>query len=119
MNITNNSTGVKYILYHYFLYNYSLPDIIINYSLIILYTILNNYYKEDFRRFLSNLHSLTFFVLQVLCWMALDAYGVSLVWSGQLGLTVLLLLDWVSYHLPLIPPLTSLSLLLTGEKQSK
>ena len=98
MNITNNSTGVKYILYHYFLYNYSLPDIIINYSLIILYTILNNYYKEDFRRFLSNLHSLTFFVLQVLCWMALDAYGVSLVWSGQLGLTVLLLLDWVSYH---------------------
>jgi len=86
---------VQFILYRYFLYENSPPDILINYCLIILFTFLNNWYPEDFGRSPANLHSLIFFVLQILCWVTLDAYGVSLVWSGQLGLTFLLLLDWV------------------------
>ena len=90
-----NVTGVQYVLYHFFLYDGSPPDILINYSLIILFTFINNCYNEDMARSLANLHSVIFFVLQMACWLLVDAYGVSLVWSGQLGLSLLLLLERV------------------------
>ena len=94
---SSNFTGVQFILYHYFLYDYSITDILINYSLIILFTLINNCRSQDNRpRTLANLHTVIFFVLQILCWLLLEAYGVSLVWAGQLGLTLLLLLDWTS-----------------------
>ena len=96
MMTSSNFTGVHFILYHYFLYDYSLTDILINYSLIILFTLINNWGNQDIRQSLANLHTVIFSVLQVLCWLLLEAYGVSLVWAGQLGLTLLLLLDWVS-----------------------
>ena len=91
-----NFTGLHFILYHYFLYDYSLTDILINYSLIILFTLINNCCTQDIGRSLANLHTVIFSLLQILCWLLLEAYGVSLVWSGQLGLTFLTLLDWVS-----------------------
>ena len=94
MTLTN-FTGIHFILYHYFLYDYSLTDILINYSLIMLFTLINNC-SQDIGRSLANLHTVVFSLLQILCWLLLEAYGVSLVWSGQLGLTFLLLLDWVS-----------------------
>ena len=94
---SSNFTGVQFILYHYFLYDYSITDILINYSLIILFTLINNCRSQDNRpRTLANLHTVIFSVLQILCWLLLEAYGVSLVWAGQLGLTLLLLLDWTS-----------------------
>ena len=88
-----NHTGIQFIIHHYFLYDNSLSDILINYSLIILFTFINNFHNEDLSRSLANIHSAVFLLLQVLCWLLLEAYGVSLVWSGQLGLTLLLLLD--------------------------
>ena len=96
MMTSSNFTGVHFSLYHYFLYDYSLTDILINYFLIILFTLINNWGNQDIRQSLANLHTVIFSVLQVLCWLLLEAYGVSLVWAGQLGLTLLLLLDWVS-----------------------
>ena len=93
---TSNFTGLHFIIYHYFLYDYSPSDILINYILILLFTLINNCCNQDISRSLANLHTVIFSVLQILCWILLEAYGVSLVWSGQLGLTLLLLLDWVS-----------------------
>ena len=89
-----NITGLHFILYNYFLYDDSLSDILINYCLIIVFTLINNCGPQDVGRTLANLHTVIFCLLQTLCWLLLEAYGVSLVWSGQLGLSLLLVLDW-------------------------
>ena len=112
-----NYTGAQYILFHYFLYDYSLSDILINYTLIILFTFINNFYHQDVNRSLANIHSVIFLLLQVLCWLLLDAYGVSLVWSGQLGLSLLLLLDRV--RVTVSPLLISLASLLQARSKDK
>ena len=86
--------NIEEIVYHYFLYNGSVVDIVINYLLIILYTVTNLIpwtTCSSRRNIFINLHSLVVITIQVLCWIFLEAYGVSLIWCGQLGL----LLTWL------------------------
>ena len=86
--------NIEEIVYHYFLYNGSVVDIVINYLLIILYTVTNLIpwtTCSSRRNIFINLHSLVVMTIQVLCWIFLEAYGVSLIWCGQLGL----LLTWL------------------------
>jgi len=94
--------NIEEIVYHYFLYNGSVVDIVINYLLIILYTVTNLIpwtTCSSRRNIFINLHSLVVMTIQVLCWIFLEAYGVSLIWCGQLGL----LLTWLLCLLMLRP----------------
>ena len=91
MNETTYSNKTEFwpIIYHYFLYDGSISDIIINYILIILYTIINLTPCEEVcsrRNIFINIHLAILTAIQVLCWVYLEAYGVSLVWCGELGL---------------------------------
>ena len=98
MNETKDET-VKEVFNHYFLYDGSVVDVFINYSLICLFTVSNFTPWEGCltkRNIFVNIHTSICIFLQVLCWVFLDAYGVSLVWCGQFGLMVLVLSCWVS-----------------------
>ena len=89
LSTSTNETEIWDTIYHYFLYDGSVSDIIINYILITLYTIVNFTPCIEFcsrRNILISLHLSVLIAIQVLCWVYLEAYGVSLVWCGQLGL---------------------------------
>ena len=82
-------------IHHYLLYGGSISDILINYTLIILYSAILYYPWSSnllISKPLTTLHILICTCLQVTVWFLADAYGVSLIWSGQLGLLFLILL---------------------------
>ena len=83
-------------IHHFLLYDGVISDIIINYSLIILciavlYLPGPNHQLGISYLFIS-IHSLVFLCLQEGVWFLADAYGVSLVWSGQLGLLIIIII---------------------------
>ena len=82
-------------IHHYLLYGGSISDILINYTLIILYSAILYYPWSSnllISKPLTTLHILICTCLQVTVWFLADAYGVSLIWSGQLGLLILIIL---------------------------
>ena len=79
-------------IYHFLLYDGAISDILINYSLILLYTIVFYYPWTSSHLNISKLfitiHIFICITLQVIVWFLEDAYGVSLIWCGQLGLLI-------------------------------
>ena len=99
MDAAKNDT-VEETFKHYFLYNGSIIEVVINYTLICLFTIGNHTPWGGCltkRNIFINVHTSICILLQVLCWVFLDAYGVSLVWSGQFGLIIFVLFCWVIF----------------------
>ena len=84
MNATGEGNNtIQELVYHHFLYDGSVPDILINYLLILLYSVVTSLPCSGCS---CLLHAAVCAGLQLLCWLLADAYGVSLVWCGQLGL---------------------------------
>ena len=82
-------------IHHFLLYGGSISDILIKYTLIILYGAILYYPWSSnliISKPLTTLHILICTCLQGIIWFLEDAYGVSLIWSGQLGLLILILL---------------------------
>ena len=73
----------------YLFYGGAVIDIILNYGLILCYTILIFYpFFISFQIWRKIVESLLFMLIQVVIWICLDVCGVSLIWSGQLGLII-------------------------------
>ena len=89
----NNSTVGEKIL-HYFFYDGYIPEIVINYLLIIIYTIANFVpWGSTKKNMFVIAHSVVVVTITVLCWV-FDIYGtegVTLIWCGELGL----MLTWI------------------------
>ena len=87
---------------HFLLYDGSILDIIINHSLILFYSFIFYYpWKVNYliiNKIFITVHILICIILQVSVWFLADAYGVSLIWSGQLGLLIFITL-MVTYKL--------------------
>lgn len=102
MNATDEGNKtIQELVYHHFLYDGSVPDILINYLLILLYSVLTSLPCSGCsclapRCVFTLLHAAVCAGLQLLCWLLADAYGVSLVWCGQLGLLGLVITASVS-----------------------
>ena len=81
------------IFYHYFLYDGAVTDILINYILITLYllTTSNVLSPNGDRILLVGVHFIICSIMQLMCWVIFDAYGVSLVWCGLMGCQIVIL----------------------------
>ena len=96
LNVTSESLDIAW---HYFLYDGSLPDVLINYTLILIYSLALLCPCQGFLRprvLFTLLHSGLCVGLQVSCWLLAGAYGISLVWCGQMGQLVILLIEMVN-----------------------
>ena len=79
-------------VWHFFLYDGSTPDILINYGLLLLYSLAVLWPRHDClqpRTIFTVLHTGLCVGLQVGCWVAAEAYGISLIWCGQMGLLMI------------------------------
>ena len=95
INVTSESTN---IVWHYFLYGGSLTDILINYSLLLIYSLALLLPWQGCLRprvLFSLLHTGLCVSLQVGCWVLAEAYGISLVWCGQMGQLTIIIMEMV------------------------
>ena len=96
LNVTSESTN---IVWHYFLYGGSLTDILINYTLLLICSLALLLPWQGCLRprvLFSLLHTGLCISLQVGCWVLAEAYGISLVWCGQMGQLTIIILEMVS-----------------------
>jgi len=92
--VDGSRPGVEGLVRHYLLYDDSLPDIAINYSLLLTATLVTSIPWPGGLSLppLRNAALLLLLVTtQALVWYLAEAFGVSLVWCGQLGLLALTL----------------------------
>ena len=76
----------KWIILKFF-YGGSMIDIFLNYSLLLCFTIMILYSTlVPLERWKKSLQSLLFVAIQAIIWFSTPAYGVSIIWCGQLGL---------------------------------
>jgi len=93
LNVTSESTN---IVWHYFLYGGSLTDILINYTLLLICSLALLLPWQGCLRprvLFSLLHTGLCISLQVGCWVLAEAYGISLVWCGQMGQLTIIILE--------------------------
>ena len=77
-------------IFCYLFYGGAVIDIILNYGLIICYTLIIFYpCLMSLQTWKKLVQSIVFIAVQVILWICLDVCGVSLIWSGQLGLIIL------------------------------
>ena len=96
INVTSESVN---IVWHYFLYDGSLTDILINYTLVLIYSLTLVLPWQGCLRprlLFSLLHTSLCVGLQVGCWVLAEAYGISLVWCGQMGQLTIIIMEMVS-----------------------
>ena len=96
INVTSESVN---IVWHYFLYDGSLTDILINYTLVLIYSLALLLPWQGCLRprlLFSLLHTGLCVGLQVGCWVLAEAYGISLVWCGQMGQLTIIIMEMVS-----------------------
>ena len=95
INVTSESTN---IVWHYFLYGGSLTAILINDSLLLIYSLALLLPWQGCLRprvLFSLLHTGLCVSLQVGCWVLAEAYGISLVWCGQMGQLTIIIMEMV------------------------
>ena len=96
INVTSESVN---IVWHYFLYDGSLTDILINYDLVLVCSLALFLPWQGCLRprlLFSLLHTGLCVGLQVGCWVLAEAYGISLVWCGQMGQLTIIIMEMVS-----------------------
>lgn len=98
-----NSTS-EFVVWHYFLYDGSVSDILINYILLIIYSLALLWPCGGClqpRAIFTLLHTGLCVGLQVGCWVLADAYGISLIWCGQMGQLSIIILEMVKLDRPI------------------
>ena len=99
LNVTSESVD---LVWHYFLYDGSLSDILINYILVLICSLALLWPCQSClrpRALFTLLHTSLCVGLQVGCWIVAEAYGISLVWCGQMGQLTILILERVCHNL--------------------
>ena len=77
-------------IFCYLFYGGVVIDIVLNYGLIFCYTLIIFYpCLMSLQTWKKLVQSIVFIVIQVMLWICVDVCGVSLIWSGQLGLILL------------------------------
>ena len=92
------------LVWHYFLYDGSVSDILINYILIIIYSLALLWPYGGCRRpraIFTLLHTSLCVSLQVGCWVLAEAYGISLIWCGQMGQLSIIIMEMVKVYIKL------------------